>query len=175
MKFSIIIPVFNEAETISQQLRGLIDIIDSDCEIIIVDGGSSDNTLEQINTLNLPHKIISTKQQGRALQMNLGAGQTSGDLLLFLHADTTLPKQFVASLKKDALQWGFFRVQLSGRAWRLRIIEFMMNLRSRLSYIATGDQCIFISKTLFNQLGGFANILHSYAHSVPRSSERLIT
>lgn len=142
-------------------------------EIILVDGGSVDGTCE----LAQPYvDILVEASKGRANQMNAGAKQANGRYILFLHIDTQLPSlsltntlgmedkslinntfPFLISSSKTP-RWGFYSVRLSGGHRLFRLIEAMMNLRSRITHIATGDQCLFVQKALFDQLGGFAAI-----------------
>lgn len=156
-KISVIIPTLNEADGIERTLQSLQALRQQGHEIIVADGGSTDKTI----TLAMPladHAIHTSK--GRARQMNEGAQQADGEILLFLHADTTLPEN-AAELILSALaskSWGRFNVRLSGPQRPLRVVEFMMNWRSRLSGIATGDQAIFIRRELFQQIGGYADI-----------------
>lgn len=127
-------------------------------EIILVDGGSTDATL-----LQAQGRVDKTVQTGlgRARQMNAGAEQAQGDVLLFLHADTRLPEN-ADGLIREALEagrvWGRFDVRLSGQAWLLRVIETLMNWRSCLTGMATGDQAMFVLREAFVHLGGFADI-----------------
>lgn len=128
-------------------------------EIIIVDGGSSDKTISICKNYT-DNIFVATK--GRSYQMNYGAAKASNGILIFLHADTILPENptrlitnsFCASKK----EWGHFKVRLSGDKLILRIIEFFMNSRSCITGIVTGDQTIFIRKTLFDRINGFKNI-----------------
>lgn len=150
---SIIIPVLNEQQGIVQQLQALQVFRQQGHEIIMVDGGSTDDTI----TLSQPlvDKVLYS-QPGRAYQMNLGAAQASGELLLFQHCDSQLPDEALTLLEAlPAQQWGRFDVRLTGRHPMFKVIAFMMNWRSRLTGIATGDQSIFVSRPLFEQLGGF--------------------
>ena len=157
VKVSIILPVLNEALVVAEQLRLLKEITDSSCEIIVVDGGSDDNTAALARPF--ANTVIVSSEKGRAVQMNAGAALAKGTLLFFLHLDTQLPDNFLSLLKKhDHYQWGFFRVLLSGSLWPFRIIEKMMNIRSYLSAVATGDQCLFIRRDVFSQINGFAEI-----------------
>jgi rSAM/selenodomain-associated transferase 2 len=155
-KLSIIVPVYNEAPTIVsflQQLRPWREL----AEIIVVDGGSADATAQLASTAC---DRVLHNATGRAAQMNLGAAQAQSDYLLFLHCDTQLrgsPADF--SRRLAALPcWGFFRVALSGKDYRLRLIEQAMNLRSSLTRVATGDQGIFVRRCVWLELGGYAEI-----------------
>lgn len=156
-KVSIIIPVLNEADAITETLQILRSQQPGDFEIIVVDGGSKDNTVN----LAHEHARVITAAQGRANQMNAGADIAVGDVLLFLHADTQLPAgaiQSVSHALSDYRRWGRFNVMLSGKQWPFRVIETMMNWRSCLTSIATGDQVIFVQTRLFNRVGGFPDI-----------------
>ncbi|MFQ5661345.1 MAG: TIGR04283 family arsenosugar biosynthesis glycosyltransferase [Gammaproteobacteria bacterium] len=158
MIISVIIPTLNEADTIVDCLNPLQILRRHGHELIIVDGGSSDDTV----TLAAPlcDRIIRS-DKGRARQMNAGAGAAVGDIFLFLHADTIIPFA-VADLLENRVQcdsaWGRFDVRLSGTQPLLRTIEFFMNVRSRLTGIATGDQAIFVTRVLFRKVGGFPDI-----------------
>jgi len=157
-KLSIIIPVLNEAENIHSVLNALQN--NDYVETIVVDGGSDDNTYEVAK--NLADKALLSPQKGRAIQMNLGANNASGDVLLFLHADTRLPNSFFQQIEKviqsDKNVWGRFDVALTGEAVIFKFIAFMMNCRSKFTGIATGDQAIFVRKKHFDSIGGFENI-----------------
>ncbi|MFK5985309.1 MAG: TIGR04283 family arsenosugar biosynthesis glycosyltransferase [Pseudomonadota bacterium] len=163
MKLSIIIPTLNEAVHISKFLNNLKILCDkqlaTEYELILVDGGSSDQTLKLAK--NCVDKIIHS-EKGRAIQQNAGAKHAIGEYLLFLHADSYLSKIFFKEIENlnssSQLVWGRFDVVLSGAHKGLRVIEFMMNLRSRVTGIATGDQGIFVTREAFEQLGGFADL-----------------
>ncbi len=159
-RLSIIIPTLNEGIRISSCLRSLQHLRKAGHEIIIVDGGSGDDTLAQADGL-ADHCLQSTA--GRARQMNHGAAVAKGDFLLFLHADTLLPqsadKAIINALDNNSkYAWGRFNVRLSGDHRALRLIATMMNLRSRLSGIATGDQGIFVERRTFTLVDGFPDI-----------------
>lgn len=153
-KLSIIVPVLNEAAQIQTLLQTLRVFQQQGCEVIVVDGGSQDTTVDL--AAGLADQVIRVEKQ-RARQMNAGAAQASGEFLLFLHADTRLPEQ-ADKLVRAALQsapWGRFDVQIIGRSPMLAVIAAMMNWRSRWSSIATGDQALFMRRGLFQQVGGF--------------------
>lgn len=160
LKFSIIMPVLNEAAVIVHGLDVLQPLREAGHEVIVVDGGSTDATVNLARPL-ADNVLVSTRS-GRAYQMNKGARNASGDVLLFLHADGQLPAEAVQrvadALTARARGWGRFDLRLSGGAATLRVVEFMINLRSRLSGIATGDQAMFVRKPLFEAVGGFPAI-----------------
>lgn len=150
--------MLNEEINLSSIGSHLRTLDESGCEVIIVDGGSNDNTLA-ISYVITDNVIVS--KPGRALQMNSGASVATGDVLIFLHADTYLPDNAVQIISESANRenyWGRFDVRLSSEKYVYRLIETMMNLRSCLTAIATGDQAIFIGKTLFEKIGGFPEI-----------------
>ena len=159
MKLSIIIPVLNEADAIVDTLERLQSLRRDDHEVILVDGGSSDQTLKYVEPL--VDQVVQSSP-GRALQMNCGAVVASHEILLFLHADTRLPRdaiqQIDRSLSRTMNVWGRFDLALSGERFIFRVIERMINLRSRLTGVATGDQAIFVRKGIFELFGGYAEI-----------------
>jgi len=155
---SIIIPVLNEAHTIARSLLQLKGMQAGGAEVIVVDGGSSDDSVEQAQMH--ADKVLHSGR-GRARQMNVGARGASGQVLLFLHADTELPEirvDLAELLAQKKAVWGRFDVRLSGANVAFRVIEFMINQRSRLTGIATGDQGLFIKRSVFTDLGGFKEI-----------------
>lgn len=156
-RISIIIPALNEAEGIVATLQPLQALRQRGHEVILADGGSTDTTV----LLAGPWvDQITHSPCGRALQMNTGAQTAHGQILLFLHADTQLPSD-ADRLLLEAVQthrWGRFDVRLSGTRIGLRVIEWLMNWRSRLSGITTGDQAIFVRRDAFQQVGGFPAI-----------------
>jgi rSAM/selenodomain-associated transferase 2 len=152
---SIIIPVLNEACGIAHALDELALLRTRGTEVIVVDGGSQDGT-PQAAAAGADRLICSPR--GRALQMNAGAAAASGDVLLFLHADTRLPDdadRLIAQALSGTAEWGRFDVRIEGRHPMLRVVAAMMNLRSRWTGIATGDQALFMRRTAFMRLGGF--------------------
>ncbi|MGZ4982013.1 MAG: TIGR04283 family arsenosugar biosynthesis glycosyltransferase [Methylobacter sp.] len=156
MKFSIIIPTLNEQKTIASCLLALQPLRDN-CEIIIVD--ATDQLAVDFPHAHLADKIV-TSAKGRALQMNLGASHASGDLLIFLHADTYLPDNALQLIDQHlgSKQWGRFNIRLSGDHFMFKVIAWMMNLRSRLTGIATGDQTIFVTRQAFAAAGQYPEI-----------------
>ena len=156
MNFSIIIPTLNEEQSIVNCLTALQPYWDY-CEIIVVDGGSVDNTKSLAKPL-CDKLILSAK--GRAIQMNAGAESAEGDVLIFLHADTFLPETALHQITQaiNHQQWGRFDVKLSGDHPMLKVIAWLMNYRSRLTGIATGDQVIFLTKQLFESVGQYPAI-----------------
>ncbi len=156
---SFVVPVLNEAEGIEHFLQSLRASCERRCEIIVVDGGSKDATTT-LAKAQCDRVVSATK--GRAAQMNAGARAAAGTLLCFLHADTLLPpyadRTIHRSLGNDAWSWGRFDVRLSGQHPLLRVVERLMNWRSRLTGIATGDQALFMTRELFETVGGFPEI-----------------
>jgi rSAM/selenodomain-associated transferase 2 len=152
---TIIVPMLNEEVGIAAALAALRPL---DAEIVAVDGGSSDKTLDLAEPLS---DRLLRSARGRARQMNAGAAAGHGDILLFLHADTVLPAQ-ADRLVREAIaggaHWGRFDVRIAGNSAWFPLIAALMNLRSRLTGIATGDQAIFVRRTAFAQIGGFADI-----------------
>jgi len=152
---SIVIPALNEAEGIEATLQALQPLRLRGVELVLADGGSSDAT----QTLARPWvDAVVDAPRGRALQMNAGAARARADALLFLHADTRLPPLgdvLVLQALAGAACWGRFDVRIEGRPWMLRVVAALMNLRSRASGIATGDQAIFVTREAFERVGGF--------------------
>jgi len=154
---SVIIPVLNEANTIGSILERLVDT--DNVEVIVVDGGSQDETVTVVRSRNV--QVISTPP-GRACQMNAGAARATGDILLFLHADTRLPANF-DRLIRQALQEpqtiaGAFELRIDAQQFSLRLIERLVNWRSRFFSMPYGDQAIFLKATVFHTIGGFPNL-----------------
>lgn len=157
MHLSIIIPVLNEAEGIVALLTRLHPLRRRGVQLIVVDGGSGDDTCALAAPLV---DLVVRSARGRAVQMNAGAMQAQGSALLFLHADTLLPAaadDLIAAALADR-HWGRFDVELHGVHPMLRVIAGMMNLRSRITGIATGDQAMFMRRKTFDRLQGFAAI-----------------
>lgn len=156
MTCTIVVPLLNERQQLpelSAHLRALDE--QAGCEVILVDGGSSDGSVELATAAGL--HVISAPR-GRARQMNAGAAVASGDWLLFLHADTRLPPGALEAIwqaSATGCHWGRFDLCISGDSFWFPVIATLINWRSRLSGIATGDQGIFVRRDLFERLGGF--------------------
>ena len=158
MHFSIIMPVLNEEAVLEQQLTHLVQqSAHYDCELLIVDGGSSDRTVE---IAQLYGKVISSPR-GRAIQMNAGAAVASGEVLIFLHADTRLPDDAFGAIEHALITprvvGGAFRLCFNCNRWPYRFVAFSANLRSRIRKIFTGDQAYFVRSSSFNAIGGFSD------------------
>ena len=154
---SIIVPALDEAGQIVAVLARLAPLRQAGAQVILADGGSTDRTV----LLALPLvDLVVHAPRGRALQMNAGAAQAGGAALLFLHADTVLPEQagmLIAAALRERV-WGRFDIRLAGSHRMLPVIAAMMNWRSRMTGIATGDQAIFVRRDVFERLGGYAPI-----------------
>ncbi|MFQ5755770.1 MAG: TIGR04283 family arsenosugar biosynthesis glycosyltransferase [Acidiferrobacterales bacterium] len=152
----VIIPTYNEEKALPATLEHLLRQA-GEYEVIVVDGGSSDRTCQIVR--GEPRVRLLTASKGRASQMNTGACIARGEWLLFLHADTFLPEgalRRLNALEADtACQAGGFRHRFSGNDWRLRLISWMDNLRTKITCIIYGDQAMFVRRSLFQQLGGF--------------------
>jgi len=156
---SIIIPVLDETKALTQLLKSIQPWRDQGHEIILVDGGSEFKHRSSIS--HLVDKNLNSGR-GRALQMNHGANHAQHEILFFLHADSTVTENSLDAirqgLKINNSVWGRFDIALSGSLWMFRIIETMMNVRSRLTGIATGDQGLFVKREVFNRLNRYAEI-----------------
>ncbi|MDE1933531.1 TIGR04283 family arsenosugar biosynthesis glycosyltransferase [Bradyrhizobium sp.] len=156
---SIIIPALNEEETIQSCLKRLQPLRDLGAEVIVVDGGSEDRTVPLAR--GLADAVIEAPR-GRASQMNAGARRARGARLLFLHADTVLPKNALEEIDSalDGARhvWGRFDVRFDSPLRILSVVAFLMNRRSRYTGIATGDQAIFVERVAFERVGGYPNI-----------------
>ena len=157
MRVSVIIPTLNEAGGIVQTLSRVRQA--GECEVVVVDGGSTDGTPELARLLA---DIVLPAARGRARQMNAGVHAATGEILLFLHADTALPQGFSAlvtqALCDPRVVGGRFDVRLDAPGWPFRMVETMMNLRSRLTRISTGDQAIFVRRETFLAVGGYPEV-----------------
>lgn len=157
MNVSVIVPVLNEENTIGSTLEALLRLAPD--EIIVVDGGSDDRTREVCARSGV---TLLGSARGRARQMNFGAAQARGDVLLFLHADTRLPDSafgdIAAALGDPGCVGGRFDIELEGSHWMLGVIGRMISYRSRISKVGTGDQAIFVRREVFDRLGGYPEV-----------------
>jgi rSAM/selenodomain-associated transferase 2 len=156
---AIVIPVLDEGATIADALSALAPYRERGTEVVVVDGGSRDATVEAARPL--ADRVLAAPR-GRGSQMNAGAAAARADVLLFLHADTRLPPDadriIFLALEQPNRVWGRFDVTIAGRSRLLRTVAATMNLRSRLTGIATGDQAMFVTREAFAQAGGFPDL-----------------
>jgi len=156
VKLSIVVPLLNEAQELPRLLERLSLLARHGSEVIIADGGSDDGSADIAEHAGF---IVVRSAKGRARQMNAGAAQARGEVLLFLHADTQLPDEapmwIEHALADNSAAWGRFDVRISGRHFMLKVVSRLMNLRSRLTGIATGDQAMFLTRAAFDAVGGF--------------------
>ncbi len=158
IRLSIIVPVRNEEAVLRTTLERLQPLRADGHEVIVVDGGSSDASAGVARPL-VDQLLVAAR--GRATQMNAGAAAATGDVLLFLHADSWLPASpadAIAAALSAGYRWGRFDVTIAGRPAILRVVAWTMNARSRLTGIATGDQGIFVDRTAFVDAGGYPPI-----------------
>lgn len=158
MTISVIIPALNEAPRIAGTIHAIAD--QAFAEILVIDGGSTDRTVTEGGRTGLARILASPP--GRGIQMNKGARAAKGEVLLFLHADTRLPDgakaRIETALQDPLVLGGRFDVQFDSPSRWSRVIAAFMNSRSRLTRIATGDQALFVRRTVFEQLGGYPEI-----------------
>lgn len=152
---SIIVPILNEAGNLARLTRQLRPLRDAGVEVLLVDGGSDDGSAEQATSAGF--RVISGSR-GRARQMNTGASAAHGNVLIFLHADTSLPEEALGAITAkmdEGYAWGRFDVRIEGRPRMLAVVAQCMNWRSRFTGIATGDQALFMTREAFEAVGGF--------------------
>jgi rSAM/selenodomain-associated transferase 2 len=156
---SVIVPTLNEGDWITATLTALQPLRLRGAEVIVVDGGSTDATVTR--AMPLADRVV-VASRGRAEQQNAGARLATGDVLIFLHADTLLPagadRLIEQALAGEGRVWGRFDVEFDASPGLLAVVAWMMNLRSRASGIATGDQVIFVRRDAFKQTGGFPQL-----------------
>ena len=155
---SIVMPVLDEAAGIVARLQSLQALRRQGVELIVVDGGSRDDTVERAGPL--ADRVVSTGR-GRGRQMNAGAACARGGVLLFLHADTTLPRAAISAASQGLASgavWGHFDVRIVDGPAGIAVVAWAMNLRSRVTGIATGDQAMFCTREAFAAAGGFPEI-----------------
>lgn len=174
MRLSIVIPVLNDEPHLKVLLAELQSLRQSGVEIIVVDGGSSDNSVSVAKPWVDRLECCSAS---RARQMNLGARGITTGYILFLHCDSKLPKNLIALVEvweKQAIQWGFFRLRLDCLAWPYRMISAAINLRSGLTGVSTGDQCQFFHAHFFNEISGFDDIPLMEDVAISKRARRVI-
>lgn len=173
-RLSIIVPVLNEAAGIESSLMPLAGLRAAGCELIVVDGGSGDDSAARAAP-GCDRVIASAR--GRATQMNAGAMVARADLLLFLHADTRLPPGALDAIEEATrgrkFAWGRFDVRLDSARASLRLVATMINLRSRATGIATGDQALFMTRAAYAAVGGFPAIALMEDIAISKQLKRL--
>lgn len=163
MKLSIIIPVLNEEREISGALASVLSVTgETAVEVIVVDGGSDDSSVETVRRIG-GVRLVEYGRAVRGLQMNAGASVARGDILLFLHADVRLPWSAASAvsqaLSRSRASGGCFQIRFPMKSpFSLRVMEFGINLRTRLFQAATGDQAIFVRRSVFEAIGGYQEI-----------------
>jgi rSAM/selenodomain-associated transferase 2 len=158
LKLSVIVPMLNEAGAIGATLAA-IRVGAPDAEIVVVDGGSADGSVE----IARPRcEVVIIGERGRAQQMNAGAARSSGEAMVFVHADTIVPESFArdieTALADPSVVGGRFDIRLDDDHPLCVLIGALISLRSRISRTATGDQAIFVRRTTFDALGGFPDL-----------------
>jgi len=171
---SVIIPFLNESASIEKLLLNIDEVFPEiefvrgrrklAYEFIFVDGGSIDETPKKINKhfQNKSNVFILESEKGRAKQMNIGALKANGDAYLFIHADTLLPNTACHVLmdffEQNKKVWGSFSISFDDNAIPFRLLSWMINRRSELTQVVTGDQALFVKRDNFEKLGGFPDI-----------------
>ena len=155
-RLSVVMPALNEAAGMAAALQALAPLAARGAQLLVADGGSVDDT---VSLARAGGAQVIDAPRGRALQMNAGAQQSCGDILLFLHADTRLPldadRLIAQAIANGPQVWGRFDVRIEGKPRMLRVIAAFMNRRSRWTGIATGDQALFMTRAAFDAVGGF--------------------
>ncbi len=155
-RIAVIVPALDEEAALGEALRSCVD---EASEVIVVDGGSTDNTVSIARAAGA--RVIASAARSRALQMNAGAHSTDADVVLFLHADAELPIGWsgaVCEAIRAGAHWGRFDVRLDDRSILFATVGAMMNLRSRVTGICTGDQAILVTRKAWQDVGGFPEI-----------------
>lgn len=153
-------PVCGEPPEVLRQVNALV-ALDGVLEVIVVDASAPESKSDLMDTLHPSAILINSNTAGRAIQMNLGSRHASGDILWFVHADTSVPDNAVRTISdsvSNARPWGRFDVRFRNPDAKMRLVAAMMNLRSALTGICTGDQAIFVAREVFEENGGFPKI-----------------
>ena len=162
VSISVVVPTLEEADRVAPFLQGVIGCLGPDDEVVLVDGGSADGTLERARALDLPRVRVLSSPPGRATQMNEGAAHARGSWILFLHADSQLSPGCLDSIRAVArgceASWGHFRLRITDPARAFRWIELGIILRSRALSSPSGDQGLFVERDQFERLGGFPDV-----------------
>jgi rSAM/selenodomain-associated transferase 2 len=160
VKFSIIVPVVHESDRINSLIENIEGLTgDGGHEVIVVDGSPTKDTIRAIDNDEII-KLVSLK--GRARQMNAGASVAKGEILIFLHADTELPRDALKKISSVMVQpryvAGAFELDIKSDRLRFKLLSRWASLRCRLTRIPYGDQAIFVKRDYFNSLGGYRDI-----------------
>jgi len=154
---SIIVPIYNEENMLSKAFANL-QRLSREAELIFADGGSADKSVD----IARQHGKVFCGKKGRAVQMNYGASQANGDILLFLHADNVISADTLVSIEKKIIEDGYaggcFTQEINNKAFIYRLIEWQGNIRARMTRQFYGDQGIFVKKDAFLKIGGFPEI-----------------
>jgi rSAM/selenodomain-associated transferase 2 len=171
-RLTIVLPVLDEAAIIVDALQALGPVRARGAEVIVADGGSSDGTANLAQPF--ADRVIAAPR-GRGAPMNAGAALGTGEMLLFLHADTTLPDDADRLVARALAQraWGRFDLRIAGRHPLLSIVARMINWRSRITGVATGDQAIFVTREAFDAVGGFPDLPLMEDIAISRKLKRL--
>lgn len=160
MRIALIVPIYNETPETVYRVGELLNL-DGVSELIISNASNQPETNETIRAVERTDskiRVVECQFPQRAYQMNTAAQLSDADILWFVHADTTLPKSAAKSLTEQPQGWGRFDVRFPSNGISMNLVAFMMNLRSAISGICTGDQAIFVSRDLFDNVGGYPNI-----------------
>lgn len=161
---SVIVPVYNEEEIIEETLDQFLLVPKKQVEVIVVDGGSSDKTKKIVQQWNEKHSRVTffqSKRKGRAAQMNEGAAKATGDILVFVHADTMLCEGVYDELRNlpKRVVGGACQIRFQESSWELWCINVYSNLRAKLFGMYHGDQAMFVRRNVFEKIGGFADVV----------------
>ncbi len=154
-RVSVIVPVLNEIDTLCTREAALLALVAEADECVFVDGGSTDGSLEWMQQR---FNSVLQSPKGRAVQMNTGASRAEGELLFFLHVDTECTPGVIPALRHSLAPWGYCRLSLSSSSWVFRVIERGIDWRARVTGVATGDQGLFVQRSVFEKVGGYPEL-----------------